>query len=154
MKRIASLLLCAALAAPLGARAQIEIEKPWARATAPGATVAGGYMTIRNRGSAPDRLVGVSSPAAARVETHVHRMEGNVMKMREVPGYEVPANGSFTLKPAGGHLMFVNIKQPFKEGDKVPATLKFERAGEVKVELRVGRLTEGMGGMHGGMEHK
>ena len=119
---------------------QISIEKPWARATAPGAKVGGGYMTIRNKGAAPDRLVGASSPAAARVELHVHLREGEVMKMREVSGYDVPANGAFELKPGGAHLMFREIKRPFREGEKVQVMLRFEKAGEVSAEFHVGRL--------------
>lgn len=134
-----ALLFMAAMAAST-AQAQVEIEKPWARATAPGAEVAGGYMTIRNRGNSADRLVGASSSTAARVEMHVHVREGEVMKMRQVPAYDVPANGSFELKPGGAHLMFVRIARPFKEGDKVPVTLRFENAGEVSAEFRVGRL--------------
>ena len=123
--------------------AQIVIEKPWARATAPGATVAGGYMIIRNSGAAPDRLVGTSSPASAKVELHVHIMENNVMKMREVPGFDVPAKGTFELKPGGAHLMFIDIKRPFKEGEKIPVRLKFEKAGDVSADFHVGRLTGG-----------
>ena len=119
---------------------QIQIEKPWARATAPGAPVAGGYLLIRNGGPAADRLVGVTSPAAGKVELHVHVMENNVMKMREVPAYDVPAKGSFELKPGGPHLMFMQLKQPFKEGDKVPVRLRFEKAGDVGAELLVGPL--------------
>ena len=134
-------LAAGALAVAFPALAQIEIEKPWARATTPGAKIAGGYMVIRNKASAPDRLVDLSSPAAARVEMHVHHMENNVAKMRQVPGYEVPASGRFELRPGGAHLMFMQIKKPFKEGDKVPVTLTFERAGEVQVEFHVGRLT-------------
>lgn len=121
-------------------QAQIQIDKPWARATAPGAKVAGGYMLINNSGPAGDRLVGASSPAAARVELHVHINDNGVMKMREVPGYDVPAKGSFELKPGGAHLMFMEIKRPFKEGEKVPVKLKFEKAGEVNAEFHVGRL--------------
>ena len=139
MKRCLLLLLF--LSTP--ALAQIQIERPWARATAPGAKVAGGYMVIRNAGAAADRLVSASSPASARVELHVHLNEGGVMKMREVPGYEVPAKGSFELKPGGAHLMFVEIKRPFKEGEKLPVTLKFEKGGEIKAEFHVGRLGEG-----------
>lgn len=120
--------------------AQLQIEKPWARATAPGARVAGGYMLIRNAGAAADRLVAASSPAAAKVELHVHINEGGVMKMREVPGYDVPARGSFELKPGGAHLMFIGIKRPFKEGERLPVKLKFEKAGEVNAEFHVGRL--------------
>jgi len=121
------------------AQAQVQIEKPWARATAPGAKVAGGYMLIRNQGAA-DRLVSASSPAAAKVELHVHINDNGVMKMREVPGYDVPAKGAFELKPGGAHLMFMDIKRPFKEGEKLPVKLKFEKAGEVSAEFQVGSM--------------
>lgn len=137
MKRLLLLLMFAATPAI----AQVQIEKPWARATPPGAKVAGGYMLIRNAGAA-DKLLSASSPAAAKVELHVHINDNGVMKMREVPGYEVPAKGAFELKPGGAHLMFMDLKQPFKEGDKVPVKLKFEKAGEVSAEFLVG----GMGG--------
>jgi copper(I)-binding protein len=123
-----------------GAAAQVAIEKPWARATAPGAKVAGGYMVIRNQGAAGDRLVSASSSASAKVELHVTINDNGMMKMREVPGYDVPAKGAFELKPGGAHLMFLDIKRPFKEGEKVPVKLKFEKAGEVSAEFHVGRL--------------
>ena len=121
--------------------AQIEIENAWSRATAPGAKVAAGYMVLHNRAGAADRLVGASSPAAARVETHVTVRDGDIMRMREVKGYDIPAGGSFELKPGGPHLMFVDIKQPFREGDRIPVTLEFEKAGQVRVEFPVARLT-------------
>jgi len=121
-------------------QAQIQIEQSWARATPPGAKVAGGYMTIRNAGAA-DKLLSASSPAAAKVELHVHINDNGVMKMREVPGgYAIPAQGAFELKPGGAHLMFLDLKQPFKEGDKVPVKLKFEKAGEVVTEFQVGSM--------------
>jgi hypothetical protein len=121
---------------------QVAIDKPWARATAPGAKVAAGYMVLQNKGAAADRLIAASSPAAARVELHVHIHEGGVMKMREVPGYDIPAGGSFELKPGGAHLMFMDIKRPFKEGEKLQVRLKFEKAGEIAAEFHVGRLGE------------
>ena len=140
MMRICALILCGFFS--LGAQAQIQVEKPWARATAPGAKVAGGYMLIRNQGTAADRLIGASAPAAAaRVELHVHLHEGGVIKMREVAGYDVPAKGSFELKPGGAHLMFMAIKRPFREGERIPVRLRFEKAGELDAEFHVGRLT-------------
>jgi copper(I)-binding protein len=120
---------------------QVEIENPWMRATAPGAKVAAGYMIVRNKSGSPERLVGASSPVAAKVETHVHIKDGEILRMREVKSLDVPAKGTLELKPGGGHLMFIDIKQPLKEGDKVPVTLKFEHAGEIKTEFQVGRLT-------------
>ncbi len=135
MKLAALLLLLVALPA----WGQVEIENPWSRATAPGAKVAAGYMVLRNKGSTPDRLLGATTPAARKVETHVTVRDGDIMRMREVKGYEVPAGGTFELKPGGPHLMFVDVRRPFREGESVPVTLRFERAGEKKVEFRVGR---------------
>jgi len=130
MKRLLLLLLFAATPA----LAQVQIERPWTRATAPG------YMTIKNLGAA-DKLLSASSPAAAKVELHVHLNDNGVMKMREVPGgYGIPAKGAFELKPGGAHLMFMDLKAPLKEGDKVPVKLKFEKAGEVSAEFQVGGL--------------
>lgn len=141
------LLIGAMLAMPL-AQAQVTIERPWVRATAPGAPVGGGYMTIRNAGAVADRLVGATSPGAARVELHVHIKEGEVMKMRLVSAFEVPANGSFELKPGGPHLMFMQLHTPFREGERVPVQLKFEKAGTLGVEFHVGRLGESAHGDH------
>lgn len=137
------------------ALAQVSVDQPWMRATAPGAKVAGGFMTIQNQGAAPDRLVGATSPVAERVELHVHLHEGGVMKMQQVQGLDVPAKGQFVLKPGGAHLMFVNIKRQINQGEKIPVTLRFEKAGELKVDYVVGGLgAMGPGGAHGpGMKH-
>ena len=132
----------ALVAAP--AMAQIKVEDAWSRATPPGAKIAAGYLVVHNSGSAADRLVSVSSPAAERVETHITVREGDISRMREVKGYEIPANGMFEAKPGGAHLMFVNIKTPFKEGATIPATLIFAKAGEIKVQFRVAPLTSDM----------
>ena len=130
------------------ALSQVEIEKPWARATAPGAKLAAGYITIRNKSASADRLVSVSSSMAVRVETHVHIKDGDIVRMREVKGFDVPAKGTLELKPGGAHLMFVDIKRPFKEGETIAAILKFEKAGEVKVDFHIGRI-----GTSGGHKH-
>ena len=134
------LLLLAFIATP--AMAQVTVTDAWTRATAPGAKIAAGYMTIRNAGKTPDKLVSASSPAAEKVEPHITVKEGDIFRMREVKGYDIPAGGSFELKPGGAHLMLINVRAPLKEGDKVPLTLRFERAGEVKTVLQVGRLTD------------
>jgi len=123
------------------AGAQITIDTAWARATAPGAKIGAGYMTIRNAGGAADRLVGASSPAAERVEMHVTTKDGEVSRMREVKSYAVPAKGAFELKPNGPHLMLVNLKAPLKEGASVPLRLRFEKAGDVDARLEVRALT-------------
>ena len=143
MKHMVWFALCTALVAG-SAWAQkkdnLEIDAPWARATPPGASVAGGFASIRNRGAAPDKLVSASSPAADHVELHIMSMEGGVMRMQQVPSLEIPARGELTLRPGGAHLMFMGVKAPFKPGEKVPVKLRFEKAGEVEVQLDVGAM--------------
>jgi copper(I)-binding protein len=118
--------------------AEVRVDDAWTRATPPGAKVGAGYMKITS--ATGDRLIGASSPAAARVEMHVTEKKGDVMRMREVKAYDIPARGSFELAPSGAHLMLVDLKAPLKEGAKVPMTLRFEKAGEMKVELQVRAL--------------
>ena len=118
----------------------LQIRHPWARATPPGATVAAGYLEVRNSGAQPDRVVGASTPAAERVEFHIEMREGDVVKMREVKDFEVPARQRLALHPAGSHLMIVGLKQPLVKGARVPLTLRFERGGELKIELEVQSL--------------
>lgn len=96
---------------------------------------------MRNIGAAPDRLIGADSPASTRVEIRVIGMESGVMKMRQANGLPLPAKGVLDLKPGAAHLMFVDISRPFKEGDAVPVTLRFERAGERKVQLHIRPFT-------------
>jgi copper(I)-binding protein len=123
----------------------LEISQAWARATPPSAPAGGGFLKITNTGATPDRLVSARSPAADIVQVHEMKMDGSVMRMREVEkGLEIPAGGSVTLAPGGYHLMMMGLKGPLKQGSTVPVTLTFEKAGTVDVELAV----EAMGASH------
>ena len=125
------------LLAAVPALAQITVDQPWARATPPGAKIGAGYMVIRNGGRSMDRLVGASTTVAQRVELHMTEADRDVARMRPVKAYEIVAGRRIELKPGGAHLMLVNLSRPLREGDKVPVTLKFEKAGEVQVEMDV-----------------
>ena len=81
-----------------------------------------------------DRLVAAKSAAAGTVEIHDHINEGGIMKMRRVDGIKLSGEQTVTLKPGGYHLMLMDLKQPLKQGGKLPLTLVFEKAGEVAVE--------------------
>jgi copper(I)-binding protein len=119
----------------------LHIVHPWARATPPGAPAAGAFLSIENKGDA-DRLVAASSAVADAVELHEMRMDGNVMRMNKLDhGIELPANSTVELKPGSLHIMFFGLKAPFKEGDRFPLKLRFEKAGEVTVDV----VVEGMG---------
>ncbi|MBZ9695312.1 MULTISPECIES: copper chaperone PCu(A)C [unclassified Mesorhizobium] len=128
----------------------LEIEHPWSRATPAGAKVAGGYFTIVNKGSTPDRLLSISSDVSEKAELHQMGVKEGVMTMRPVDGgLEVPAGGKVALAPGGYHLMFIGLKRQPKQGEKFAATLTFEKAGTVNIEFAV----EGMGEMGGMDDH-
>jgi periplasmic copper chaperone A len=118
-------------------KGDIQVRHPWSRATPPGASVAAAYMEIRNSGKQPDRLLSASTSVAQRVEMHVTERDGEVMKMRQVKAFDIPARERYALRPGGAHLMLVELKQPLKKGERFAMQLRFERAGELQVELEV-----------------
>ncbi|MBD8735378.1 copper chaperone PCu(A)C [Sphingomonas sp. CFBP 13706] len=138
-----ALALVATLATPALAqdvrKGSLTISQPWSRATSPRATVGAGFLTIRNAGAQADRLISATSPRAERVEIHTMSMDGGVMRMRQlVDGLVVPAGGDATLAPSGNHIMLIGLKSPLKAGERIPATLRFARAGTVTVQFATG----------------
>jgi len=116
----------------------IHISQPWSRATPKGAASGAGYMTVTNKGTAPDRVSCVSSDASAQCQIHTMTMEDGVMKMRPVEGgLEILPGQTITLKPGGFHIMLLDLKHPLEQGQSVKATLKFDHAGTVDVEYPI-----------------
>jgi copper(I)-binding protein len=133
------MLLGAALLGFVPAAAQaadLTVTEAWSRAA--GANGVGvGYLTIRNAGSQPDRLLSATSPVARTAELHNHTRDGEVMRMREVTDIPVPPGETVTLAPGGLHIMLIGLAEPLRQGTEVPLTLQFERAGAVQVMLHV-----------------
>lgn len=120
----------------------LDIRQAWSRETAPGQSVAGGFVTITNRTGAVDRLLGGTSPIASEVQLHMMTMDGGVMRMRQVTtGIAVPAAGTLELKPGSYHIMFIGLKRPLRRGERIPVTLRFERAGRRSVRFAVQPVT-------------
>ncbi|MGB3393412.1 MAG: copper chaperone PCu(A)C [Stenotrophomonas sp.] len=134
-----SFLILAACARHDHARAgDLVVSTPWSRQTPASATVAAGYLTISNAGHRDDRLLAVESPLAERVEIHEMRLEGEVMRMRELTdGLPIPAGQTVVLAPGGNHLMFIAPTRHFIAGEALPATLVFREAGRVPVAFEI-----------------
>lgn len=114
------------------------ITQAWSRATPGGAKVAGGYLTIENKGSSPDRLIAGSTDVAGKFEIHEMAMNNGVMTMRPLDrGLPIEPGKTVKLAPGGFHLMLMDLKGALKQGDKVPVTLEFEKAGKVTLSLDV-----------------
>ncbi|MBY5311918.1 DUF1775 domain-containing protein [Rhizobium leguminosarum] len=128
-------------AAPAGETVKagdLEVSGGFAKAMLPGQPVGGGFFTVKNNGQADDRLVSVSSPAAGEVQIHEMVTKDNVMRMRQLKdGIAIGAGETVKLEPGNLHLMFQKVKTPFKQGDTVPVTLTFEKAGKVDLVLQI-----------------
>jgi copper(I)-binding protein len=145
---LALLTVLIAWAAPAGRAAAedygigaLRVGNPWMRVTPKGASVAGGYMSITNGGTAPDRLIGGTSEIAGRFEVHSMVMEQGVAKMRPVQGgLEIKPGETVELRPGSLHIMLMGLKRPLEKGQKVKGTLEFERAGKLEIEYAVEAL--------------
>jgi copper(I)-binding protein len=164
---IISAVLCVSLFSWFAASARAEevkagdlvITQAWSRATPGGAKVGGGYLTIENRGSAPDRLIGGSADVADKVQIHEMAMNNGVMTMRPLDkGLVIEPGKTVKLAPGGYHLMLLDLKSPLKQGDRLPVTLEFEKAGKVTLSLDVqgigAQAPAGADGSGGHMEMK
>jgi copper(I)-binding protein len=136
----------------------LVITQAWSRATPGGAKIGSGYLTIENKGSAADRLIGGSADVADKIQVHQMATNNGVMTMRPLDdGLTIEPGKTVKLAPGGYHLMLVDLKSPLKKGDEVPVTLEFEKAGKVKVSFDVqGVGAQGPAGASGsgGMDMK
>ena len=116
----------------------VEVKDAWARATVPGQKATGAFMKLTAKEGG--KLVGVSSPVAGVGEVHEMKMEGDIMKMRAVPGgLDLPAGKAVELKPGGYHVMLMDLKSTLQKDSMIPLTLVFKDAKgvETKTELNV-----------------
>lgn len=58
----------------------LVVTQAWSRATPKGAKTGAGYLTIENKSSTPDRLIGGSTDVAGKVEIHEMAMSNGVIK--------------------------------------------------------------------------
>ena len=144
MSKITRRLACAAILSCLWVSAadaddaNIVVTQAWSRATPGGSKVAGGYLTIENRGPVVDRLLSASTEAANKIEIHEMAISDGLMTMRPVEGgLPIEAGRVVRFAPGGLHLMIVGLSAPLVQGDKVPVTLKFEKAGAITVSFDV-----------------
>lgn len=116
---------------------QIAVEDAWARP----APAAGGntavYARLVNTGREADQLTGGKSSLATAVEVHKTTMAEGVMKMEPISRLEIPAKGEVQLQPGGLHVMVIDLNMPLSPGDTIPITLRFEKSGEIELEVEV-----------------
>ena len=128
------------LLAPACVFAQVRVSDPWVRATVPQQKVSGAFMQLSS--SKDMRLVEVRTPVAGTVEIHEMAMDKGVIRMRPVPGVDLPAGRTVGLKPGGYHMMLMDLKRQLKAGESVPLTLVLEakdrkrQTVEVKAAVR------------------
>jgi len=116
----------------------LVILQPWSRAAPRGAEVATGYLTIENKGTTADRLVGGSTEVAEKLQIQQISMIGGGMAVQPVDvGLGISPGEKVALAPGGYRLALLKLKSQLKKGTKVSMTLEFEKAGQVTVAFDV-----------------
>lgn len=128
---VITLLLLSVLSLSLPVSAsQVVVVDAWTRVSMPGQRVGGVYMKIQANQNA--RLVGVASTAVPKIEVHEMKMDGSVMRMREVQAIYLPKGELVSLEPGGLHIMLKDLKKPIAEGEVIPITLFVEADGKLE----------------------
>jgi hypothetical protein len=91
------------------------------------------YVTIANRSTDGDELVGIASHAFA--DGAVHRTVDG--RMEPVAAAEIPPGGALALAPGGVHGMFTGAQAPLVRGDTLMVALRFTRASQMAVPALV-----------------
>ena len=124
--------------------ADLRLVHPFATPTPPTAQIGVAYVDISNQGNTAARLISARSHIAEVVELHTMAMNDGVMKMRQVQQIEIAENDTLKMRPGGGyHLMLIGLKQPLKAGEKFPLWLRFEKQGEIRIEVWVETAQDG-----------
>jgi hypothetical protein len=103
-----------------------------------GLSVGAVYLSISNRGPAPDRLLAAESPIAAKIEFHKSTRVAGVMQMRAVSFVDCPAGATVKIEPGGLHIMLLGLKEPLVAGSSFPLTLVFRGAGRIALQVSIG----------------
>lgn len=112
----------------------MKVSDGWARVTQGETVPAAAYLTIQNRTGQPDRLVSATTYMAATTEIYDTTEKNGIIESHTTFALEIPADKDVVLKPHKAFIALKDLKQPLKNGDKFPITLKFEKAGDVLLE--------------------
>jgi copper(I)-binding protein len=153
---VLALALVAAAAAPASAKWQpkpkpsrmtevpVSVTDAWIREAPPGASAMAAYMLVVNPSKKGLNLTRVTSPAFGEVQMHVSEVKDGMTRMKQVPGFSLPAGAKLVFKPGGNHLMLLKPKKALKQGDVVPLVLEFDKAGVRSLQVKV--LAQGITG--------
>lgn len=140
--------------------ASLTVTDPFARETIGLGKTGAAFLTVTNAGSEDDTLLAATSPAAGKVELHTHEKDGEIMRMRKVEAFPVPAQGELKLQPGGNHIMLFDLAAPLAKGENFPLTLSFEKAGDITIDVSVVAIGDSIGHKaghetmdHGQMNH-
>lgn len=130
----------------------LTIIHPMAFETSKSAKAGAGYMMISNDGDTDDRLLEVRADFP-RVMLHNTEEKDGIARMIHVESLDLPAGEIVALEPGGHHVMFMGLNgDPFEAGEEIPATLVFEKAGELNVTFKIEKRND-TGGSEEGTDH-
>ena len=122
-------------------QSKIVVKDAWVGKVPPSSPVAAAYFTVENEGNADDKLLSVTTSISGHTMIHQTVVDDRgVASMEMIDALVIPAGKSVELKPGGTHVMLMDLKEPVTDKDSIELDLKFEKAGDIKVEAPVKKL--------------
>ncbi len=151
-KQVFNLLLLTTIS--FAVNAKVELIEGQVRAMPPSVPNTAAYLTLVNHGE-HKRLVAVKTSVAKEAQLHTMSMDGGVMKMREVEGFDLPMHGTLSLEPSGNHIMILGLHKPLAIDQEIDLSLIFADGETMEIVLPVKKLKKGhsMSNHHGHEHH-
>lgn len=129
---LAMMLLPASVAA-----ADLKVEKAMVPLAPPTAKVHAAFMMLKNEGTTPAQIIGVSADGYAMAHLHESTVKDGVASMKPVHMIEVAPGQSVMLEHGGLHVMLMKPEAPAQEGDAVTFSLELADGTSVPVTAKV-----------------
>lgn len=115
----------------------IAVDQMWARVIPERPTEAAVYLTLTNRGTASDRLLGISSDAADEVAVERTIWHGLVPKLDRVTDLTIRPGRQAEFAPGKVQITLRKLHRPLSVGQSFTVSLTFAMAGRIDIQPKV-----------------
>jgi copper(I)-binding protein len=125
-----------------GTNQNIAIEHAWSKGAVAAGQALPVFLTINNPQGEGDRILSIQSPLATSAVIKRIDSDGALLRATLVDTLEVKSGQRLNLRPGEYQISLMSVTKNIQPGDRIPLTLRFERAGNIEVRVLVENIFE------------